>query len=58
MSSLAAGGSVANVEDNKAARIKGHIDAHQPVSDEEMAWFVDHVNGAADALGSAQRRGY
>ena len=58
MSSLAAGGSVANVEDDKAAKIKGRIDAHQPVSDEEMAWFVDHVNGAADALGSAQRRGY
>jgi hypothetical protein len=58
MSSLAAGGSVANVEDDKAGKIKARIDSHQPVSDEEMAWFVDHVNGAADAIGAAQRRGY
>jgi hypothetical protein len=58
MSSLAAGGSVANVEDNKAAKIKARIDSHQPVSDEEMAWFVDHVNGAAEAVTAARQRGF
>jgi hypothetical protein len=58
MSSLAAGGSVVNVEDGKAQQIKARIDSGQEVPPEELGWFLEHVNGAADAIGSAQRRGY
>jgi hypothetical protein len=58
MSSLAAGGSVVDAEEDKAAKIKARIDRHQPVSDEELAWFLEHVEGAADAITAAQRRGF
>ena len=49
MSSLAAGGSVVDVEDDKAAKLKARIDSGQDVTDAELAWFLEHVEGAADA---------
>ena len=58
MSSLAAGGSVVDVESHKAAKIKARIDSHQGVSEADLAWFIEHVEGAADAITAAKGRGY
>ena len=58
MSSLAAGGSVVDPTEDKAAKIKARIDNHQGVSEADLAWFIEHVEGAADAIGAAKRRGW
>jgi len=58
MSGLAAGGSIPDVEGAKADRIKAAIDRHQEVPQEELAWFLEHVEGATDAITAAKRRGW
>jgi hypothetical protein len=58
MSSLAAGGSVPNAEDDKANRIKARIDSGQEVPDADLSWFWQHVGGAHEAITTAKRIGW
>jgi hypothetical protein len=58
MSSLAAGGSVVDAEDDKLTKIKARIDTHQGVSDDELAWFLERVGGAAEQITDAKLKGF
>jgi hypothetical protein len=54
----AAGQQVTDPEGDKAAAIKRRIDAGQPVSDDEAAWFTSYVTQVAAAMGAAQGKGF